>query len=104
MVEAVQAQEVRIATHYGESYNGSGMSCNGRPYWSSDTTLIALSYSDKQRFPCGTPLTVAGSAGTIQVTVTDTCGGCSNQVDLSEAGIIAVCGSLGSCQVIIYEP
>ncbi len=100
----IEAQEVRNATHYGESYNGSGMSCTGRLYYSSDLTLVALSYADKAIYPCGTPLIIRGPYGQIEVTVTDTCPGCTNQVDLSEAGITAVCGGLGSCQVTISQP
>lgn len=92
------AQETLTATHYGESYNGRGTYC-GTTYWSMDTTIVALGPAFYSSHPCGTTVTIVGTVGTILATVQDRCGGCTYQVDLSEAGIIAVCGSLGSCQV-----
>lgn len=43
--------------------------------------------------------------GSATVEVMDICGGCGsrNMIDLSEAGLIAVCGSLGGCEVRVYE-
>jgi len=95
----VQAQEF-TATHYGESYNGQRMGCGGI-YYSSDTTIAAVGYPYVAAYPCGTALELEGPDGrTLTVIRQDTCPGCgSGLIDLSEAGIIQVCGSLGSCTV-----
>lgn len=98
MVASVSAQETMTATHYGESYNGRGTYC-GTTYWSMDTTIVALGPVYYSSYPCGTAVTVTGPSGSIQASVQDRCGGCTYQIDLSEAGITAVCGSLGSCEV-----
>lgn len=85
-------------------YIGSGMSCHAEPYYIDSIHVAALSYADKDRWPCDTSLTVVGAVGSIVVRVTDTCGGCTNQIDLSEAGQIAVCGSLGdNCAVKVTK-
>lgn len=105
-VSTVYSQDMRTATHYGTEYNGNSMSCPNAPRYSSDNiNIAALSYSDKDRWPCGTTLVVSGPVVSIEVTVMDTCGGCGprNMIDLSEAGIIAVCGSLGGCTVEVYK-
>lgn len=86
------------ATHYGESFNGRGMYCGGT-YWSSDKTIVAVGPAHYGDLPCGTQLIVEGPVGTIDAVVQDHCGGCTTQIDLSEAGIIEVCGSLGGCIV-----
>jgi hypothetical protein len=80
------------------------MGCSG-VYSSEDTTIIALGYNDLRRWPCGTHLVVTSPVGSVFVTVQDSCPGCDahNMIDLSEAGLIAVCGSLGGCEVSIYE-
>lgn len=103
MTGSASAQGITFnATHYGESYNGGGMFCGGR-YYSWDTSIVAVSPAYYDVWPCGTPLTVTGPAGAINAIRQDKCGGCGprNQIDLSEAGIIAVCGSLGSCVVSV---
>lgn len=99
------AQEYRTATHYGTEYNGNNMSCPNTPRYSSENNRVAaLSYEDKDRWPCGTHLVVTSPVGSIMVEVMDTCGGCGprNMIDLSEAGITQVCGGLGSCMVEVY--
>lgn len=89
------------ATHYGTSYQGQTMGCGGR-YDTNDTTILAVPPS-LYHIPCGTQFTVTGSAGSIHVTRQDSCPGCDrstpSMIDLSEAGITIVCGSLGSCIV-----
>jgi len=97
---AAQAQEF-TATHYGESYNGSPLGCSGYGvYSSSDTTIAAVGYPYTAAWPCGTVLVLEGPAGTLTVVRQDTCPGCgAGLIDLSESGIIQVCGSLGSCTV-----
>lgn len=103
-VTNINAQDTRQAVHYGISYNGSPMACSGRAYDSSATDIVALSYADMQRYPCGRRLYIQGEAGQISVVVEDVCPGCTTQVDLSESGITQVCGGLGSCQVLLITP
>lgn len=101
--EAAQqpAQQTYRATHYGTSYQGQTMGCGGR-YNTTDTTILAVPPS-LYNIPCGTQFQITGPAGTIIVQRTDSCPGCDRSsprmIDLSEAGIIQVCGSLGSCIV-----
>jgi hypothetical protein len=76
------------------------MACGGT-YSSWNTTIIAVGPADYSNYPCGTSLNVTGPQGSIEVTRQDSCPGCRQMVDLSEAGIIAVCGSLGSCVVSV---
>lgn len=89
-------------THYGESFNGQTMACGGT-YWSSDASIAAVPYpSRNQQWPCGTRFVVSGPAGSIEVVRTDSCPGCNHsQLDLSEAGMMLVCGYLGRCPVRI---
>lgn len=97
-VQEVHGQEFTV-THYGYEYNGRQMGCGGM-YSSSDTSIVAVSPIRYSQWPCGTVLQVTGPAGSIQVVRQDSCPGChANMIDLSEAGIIAVCGSLGTCRV-----
>ena len=96
--QATQAQEFTV-THYGESYNGQRMGCGGI-YYSSDISIAAVGYPYSTAYPCGAVLELEGPGGTLTVIRQDTCPGCgSGLIDLSEAGIIQVCGSLGSCTV-----
>lgn len=87
------------ATHYGISYQGQTMGCGGR-YDTNNPAILAVGPPLYASTPCGTQFQITGPAGTIIVQRTDSCPGCSNQlIDLSEAGITQVCGSLGSCVV-----
>ncbi len=89
-------------THYGESYNGLTMGCGGI-YWSWDTTIVAIPYPGRHaEWPCGTRFRITGPTGTIDAVRTDACPGCHrNQLDLSESGMLTVCGYLGRCPVYI---
>lgn len=89
-------------THYGESFNGQQMACGGT-YWSSDSSIAAVPYPSRNReWPCGTEFVVSGPAGSVRVVRTDSCPGCHHtQLDLSESGMMAVCGYLGRCPVWI---
>lgn len=89
-------------THYGESYNGLTMGCGGI-YWSWDTTIVAVAYPGRNgEWPCGTHFRITGPTGIIDAIRTDACPGCNrNQLDLSESGMLAVCGYLGRCPVWI---
>lgn len=97
------------ATHYGESYNGRQMACvRGDTYSSNDTNIAAVGPTYRyDAWPCGTQLEVQGPAGTIQVTVRDYCPGCSSyypeKIDLSEAGVLQVCGGIHSCNVTVTK-
>ena len=99
------AQETYQATHYGTSYQGRTMA-NGQPYDTNNTRILAVPPS-MYSVPMGTRFTVTGPAGSIEVERTDSCPGCDTRtprlLDLSEAGIIAVCGSLGSCYVTLQQ-
>lgn len=111
-----------IVTHYGESYNGGTLGCGNYGnalaksrlyggvgdgiYRSSDPTIAAaLQLPDGTRaYACGAVLDIVGSAGGIRVVVGDTCPGCAwNHIDLSEAGIEAVCGGRYTCAVTITK-
>ena len=94
------------ATHYGESYNGQPLRCGTGVYDSGDPHIVAVAPSRYGQWPCGAVLHVRGPSGEIEVTREDGCPGCDHdQLDLSEAGFIAVCGDLtqGRCAVTIQE-
>lgn len=98
------------ATHYGHGYE-TGESCGhpGTPcdlgcgsgtYSSSNTSIVAVSPTRYADWPCGTVFEVCGVSGCIFGTRHDACPGCAaNHLDLSEAGITAVCGQLGTCTI-----
>lgn len=91
-------------THYGESYNQKPLGCGTGSYSSDDAGIIAVAPGRYGEWPCGTVLRVCGAAGCIVGTRQDACPGCArNQLDLSEAGIAIVCGSVevGTCAVTI---
>jgi len=88
------------ATHYGESYQGSQLGCPGSgTYDSANPAILAVGPAHYADYPCGTALTVCGAAGCIAGWREDACVGClGDWIDLSEAGIAAVCGpGVGSC-------
>jgi len=91
-----------VVTHYGESYNGQTMGCGGT-YSSDDLGIAAVAYPSRNaEWPCGTAFLVEGPTGSLWVSRTDSCPGCgANHLDLSESGMLAVCGYLGRCQVRI---
>lgn len=97
------------ATHYGPSYNGQQMACvRGDLYSSNDPTIAAVGPTYRYgAWPCGTTLVVTGPNGSQQVTVRDYCPGCSNyypeKIDLSEAGVLVVCGGIYSCTVSVTK-
>lgn len=88
------------ATHYGEAFTGHGMSC-GAPYDPSDETIIAVAAEQDEAAPCGTVIFACGHAGCVTGTRQDTCGGCGAfDLDLSEAGMLKVCGTdASSCEI-----
>lgn len=89
-----------IATHYGESYNGSNLGCGTGTYSSSNPDIVAVSPARYGEWPCGTVFEVCGAGGCIRATRHDACPGCSaNHLDLSEAGIQAACGIIATCEI-----
>lgn len=113
--QGAQAQEMTgIATHYGASYDDGrhGLGCVGMGvYVGSDPTIAGVQYPEHDLlFPCGSQIEVSGPGGTIIVTRRDSCPGCRAQgklIDLSEAGIAAVCyPGASTCEVIVspYRP
>lgn len=87
--------EVVRATRYGESFNGRTMGCGGT-YSSANPNILAVPPSRYSTIPCGTRVNLYNpSTGlSLQVVRTDACPGCGhNHIDLSEAGIAALCGS-----------
>src|SRR5207249_7583931 len=91
-----------FATHYGAQYEGQTLGCGGF-YRSADPSIIAVGPAREGDWPCGQPLRVCGAAGCLTGTRQDGCPGCTAYViDLSEAGLAAVCGvATGSCPVTI---
>lgn len=91
------------ATRYGESYNGLPLGCGTGDYSSGDTDIVAVGPARYADWPCGTGFTICGSNSCILAHRQDACPGCgANHLDLSEAGIEAVCGpEVGRCEVTI---
>lgn len=83
------------------------MGCTGKLYSSDDNTILAVSPARYQQWPCGTQLIITGPANPLDPLVVvrqDACPGCHpNTVDLSEAGVLIVCGGIHSCQVTIQK-
>lgn len=104
----------RCTDSTGTNYEGSKLGCPaitlpaGRGdslYHSSDRQIAAVPPSRYSTWPCGTPLQVCGVIGCIRVIRMDACPGCDASgviIDLSEAGIAAVCGQgAGRCPVSV---
>jgi hypothetical protein len=93
------------ASYYARSFEGGRTACGG-VFRHSDPSVAAVSVSRSAVWPCGTRLTLSGPAGVLMVVRSDSCGGCGpNDVDLSEAGFVRVCGSLavGRCRIEIHQ-
>lgn len=92
-----------VATHYGESYNGSPLGCGG-VYSSDNPDIVATGAALSRSVGCGRGLMICGSAGCILAHRRDYCPGCDayGMIDLSEAGQVAVCGAVGNnCRVSV---
>jgi hypothetical protein len=87
-------------THYGESFNGQSLGCDGTPYSSDDASIVAVGASRDAEWPCGTVLRICGPGGCLVARRSDGCPGCGPyHVDLSEKGLLLVCGpGSGVCQ------
>lgn len=115
MVEPAPIVEsfVGTASHYHPRFEGGRLGCGFSPamsqwqdgrYRAEDATIAATAWNrvDGRAFLCGTLLTVSGPSGTIVVESVDACPGCRvTDIDLSQAGFLAVCGplSIGRCAV-----
>lgn len=105
----LQQSTTMSATHYGTSYQGRQMACvRGDTYQSNDPTIAAVGPTYRYSiWPCGTQLHIQGPAGEQLVVVRDYCPGCSNyypeKIDLSEAGVLQVCGGIHSCTVQVTQ-
>ena len=100
---AIRSGGAGEVTHYGIGFQGSQMGCPGSGvYDTNDTTIVAVGPSQYQQWPCGTGFYISGPNGSIWATRQDSCPGCgTNHLDLSEAGMLTVCGYLGRCPVWI---
>jgi len=72
-------------------------------YSSEDETIAAVGPAHDAEWPCGADLRICGPAGCAVVQRKDGCPGCSAYViDLSEAGVLKVCGpGSGVCRARI---
>jgi hypothetical protein len=105
IVTAVSPVFRGVVTHYGVSYNGSPMGCDGTLYTSENPTIIAVGPALDYDWPCGTQLRICGPVDCMVGMRQDSCPGCTAYVlDLSEAGINLVCGDQAEvCRVGIEE-
>lgn len=101
----VLAQIDGFATHYGAHYQGRPLGCSGFGTYDTDNPyILAVSPARYADWPCGHKLLVTGPAGSHVVVRSDSCPGCHrNTIDLSEAGVLAVCGGVHTCEVTIHD-
>jgi len=102
-LEPINSIEGAWVTHYGESFNGQAMGCTAEPYSSDDASIVAVGPSREAEWPCGTVLRICGPGGCIIAEREDGCPGCGDyHVDLSEEGLLLVCGpGSGVCQASV---
>ena len=88
------------ASSYSDSFANKPMGCTGAgPYKATDLTIVAVGPAMYNQFPCGTSIEVCGPKGCLTGVRKDACPGCqSYHVDLSRAGLTAVCGT-NACEV-----
>ncbi|HEU0075912.1 MAG TPA: hypothetical protein VFS30_18085 [Dehalococcoidia bacterium] len=96
----ISAVDDAWVTHYGESFNGQALGCDATPYASDNASIVAVGASRDAEWPCGTILRVCGPGGCLVAQRADGCPGCGPyHVDLSEEGLLLVCGpGSGVCQ------
>jgi outer membrane biosynthesis protein TonB len=91
------------ATRYADSLEGLTMACGGA-FDQDNEFIVAVSLQYDKAWPCGTQLEICGSAGCIIGVRTDTCPGCpGGDIDMSRAGLQAVCGNQTGCSVVIRK-
>lgn len=84
-----------------QSLEGMEMSCGG-VFHRTDPTVVAVSSAMDETWPCGTTLEVCGAGGCVTAQRSDLCPGCADaQIDMSRAGVKAVCGNQTGCPVQI---
>ena len=90
-------------THYGASFNGQALGCDATPYASDNASIVAVGPARDAEWPCGTIMRVCGPGGCIVAQRVDGCPGCGPyHIDLSEEGLLLVCGpGTGVCQANI---
>jgi LysM repeat protein len=88
------------ASAYHDSFTNKPMGCTGAGlYKPADLTIIAVGPAMYNQFPCGTSIEVCGPKGCLAGVRKDACPGCLDyHVDLSRAGLTAVCGP-NACEV-----
>ena len=90
-------------TRYADSLEGNTMACGG-VFDQDNAYIVAIGLQYDERWPCGTQLEICGTAGCITGVRTDTCPGCPGaDIDMSRAGVEAVCGNQGGCGVVIRK-
>ena len=88
-------------TRYADSLEGNSMACGGE-FDQDNPYIVAVSLAYDTVWPCGTPLEVCGTAGCLEGMRTDTCPGCPGaDIDMTRAGVEAVCGNQTGCDVVI---
>ena len=91
------------ATRYADSLEGNSMACGGA-FDQDNQFVVAVSLAYDQAWKCGTQLEICGPGGCIVGVRTDTCPGCPGaDIDMSRAGIDAVCGNQTGCAVTIRK-
>ena len=85
-------------------FTGRSMGCTGAgPYKPTDVTIVAVGPSLYDQFPCGTNIEVCGPKGCLTGQRKDACPGCKGaHVDVSRAGLAAVCG-VNACEVRVRK-
>jgi len=92
-------------TRYADSLEGNSLGCTQYGTYDPDNPLIvAVGPARHFEWPCGTLLQVCGPAGCLIALRADSCPGCGpNHIDMSRAGVIAVCGNPNGCTVIVQR-
>jgi LysM repeat protein len=90
------------ASSYNDSFTNKPMGCIGAGrYTPTDITIVAVGPAMYDQFHCGSAIEVCGPKGCLTGVRKDSCPGCqSYHVDLSRAGLTAVCGP-NACDVRI---
>lgn len=90
-------------TRYADSLEGNAMACGGT-FDQDIQFVVAVGYEYDVAWPCGTQLEICGPAGCLNGVRTDTCPGCPGaDLDLSRAGLDAVCGNQTGCAVTVKK-
>lgn len=90
-------------TRYADELEDNNLGCGG-VYDIENPYIIAVGWEYHEEWPCGTQLVVCGAAGCVLGIRADTCPGCTGgQIDMSRAGVEAVCGNASGCNVVIQR-